>query len=345
MSSTLPRVAQVGCGHWGKNLARNYAKLGVLVAVADDSPETARRIAAEYGVEVRRFEDVLDDDRISGISLATPAVTHSELALQAIEAGKHVFVEKPLALDPAAGQAVVEAAVRANRILMVGHLLHYHPLFVELKSMTRRGVLGTIHYLYSNRLSLGKVRTEENVLWSFAPHDISMILALTGEEPEQVTAQGAAVLNHEIADWSTCELVFPSGVRGHLQSAWLHPFKEHRLVVVGAKATAVFEDSAPHWDQRLAVYRHAVDPRSDSPVVVRAEPEFISIEPGEPLLAECQHFIDCMASGATPITDGHEGLRVLDVLSKAQTQLTRYLNHASSPPTGSMTDGLHRREP
>lgn len=319
------KVVQIGCGHWGKNLARNFAELGALAAVVDDHPETAARIASAHGVPVRAFGEILADPAIAGVALATPAATHGQMALTALAAGKHVFVEKPLALDPLEARHVVETADRVGRVLMVGHLLQYHPLFVALKGLVAAGELGELRYIYSNRLSLGKIRTEENVLWSFAPHDLSMILSLTGEEPDHVSAEGAAVLSGSIADWCTCQMRFPSGVRAHLQVSWLHPFKEQRLVVMGAKGMVVFEDSQPDWDRRLALYRHRIDQSGTAPVPVKADPEYVPVAKDEPLLAECRHFIECIMAGTPAQTDGNEGLRVLRVLDRAEAALAASL--------------------
>ncbi|RYG88092.1 MAG: Gfo/Idh/MocA family oxidoreductase [Alphaproteobacteria bacterium] len=317
------RIAQVGCGHWGKNLARNFAQIGVLAAVSDHHPATAAKIAAEHGVAARSFDEILADDSIQGVALATPAEMHADMALAAIAAGKHVYVEKPLALDTADAQQMIDAAAKGARVLMVGHLLQYHPIFLKLKEMVEAGELGKVRYVYSNRLSLGKFRTEENVLWSFAPHDISMILALTGEAPTYVAAEGAAYVTPGLADWAICHLRFPSGARGHVQASWLHPYKEHRLVVVGDKAMAVFEDSIPDWNKRLAIYRHGVDYSGPAPVPVKGDAEYVDVPNGEPLRSECQHFADCVASGASARTDGEEGLRVLEVLQRAEADLAK----------------------
>lgn len=319
------KVAQIGCGHWGANLARNFAELGALAAIADDYPATAARISAAHGVPARTIDEILADPDIAGVALATPAVTHAELALRALAAGKHVFVEKPLALATEDAERVIAAADAGGRVLMVGHLLHYHPIFLALQQMIRDGALGRLRYLYSNRMSLGKFRTEENVLWSFAPHDVSMLLALVGESPDRITAEGAAVLSDSIADWSMCHLAFPSGVRGHIQSSWLHPFKEQRLVVVGDEGMAVFEDSKPDWNERLAIYHHSVDRSTGTPLPIKAEAEYPVIERSEPLRDECQHFLDCIATGTRSRTDGREGLRVLDVLNRAEAALARSL--------------------
>jgi len=323
------RVAQIGCGHWGKNLARNFAELGVLCAVVDGESETAARIGAQHDAAVRSFDEVLADPAIHGVSLATPAVTHAAMAMQALAAGKHVFVEKPLALDPEDGKAVVAAAEAAGRIVMIGHLLQYHPQFIALKALLSSGEFGSLRYIYSNRLSLGKFRTEENVLWSFAPHDLSMILGLTDEEPDHVSAEGAAVLAGSIADWCTCQMRFPSGVRAHLQASWLHPFKEQRLVVIGDAGMAVFEDSEPDWDRRLALYRHKIDLSGAVPIPVKAHPEYLIVPRGEPLREECAHFVHCIRTGERPRTDGREGLRVLTVLNRAERSLAASLAGAS----------------
>lgn len=311
------RIAQIGCGHWGRNLARSYAKLGALAAISDADPTIAARISATYDVPAKRLADILTDPAIDGVSLATPAVTHADLAARALEAGKHVFVEKPLALNWADGERTIAAAERTDRVLMVGHLLQYHAIFIRLRELVAAGELGTLQYVYSNRLSLGKYRTEENVLWSFAPHDISMILALTGEAPDAVQAHGAAFVTPGIADWCIAHLRFPSGARGHVQTAWSHPYKEHRLVAVGDAAMAVFEDSQPDWNKRLAIYRHGIDRSGPAPVPVKADPEFVEVTGGEPLQTECQHFLECIAGNTRPWTDGREGLRVLSVLEQA----------------------------
>lgn len=320
------KIAQIGCGHWGKNLARNFAELGTLAAIADDHPETAARIAAEHGVPARSFAEILADPEIDGVALATPAAMHGRMALEAIAAGKHVFVEKPLALDPAEAEAVVAAAESAGRVLMIGHLLQYHPQFQALLALVRESRIGRLRYIYSNRLSLGKVRTEENVLWSFAPHDLSMVLALTGEQPDEVTAQGAAILNPRIADWCTCQLGFASGVRAHVHASWLHPFKEQRLVVVGDRGMAVFEDSAPEWDRRLAIYPHKVDFGGPAPAVIKGEPDYIPVDKSEPLRTECGQFLHSIASGEAAPTDGREGLAVLKVLDRAEQALAQSLS-------------------
>jgi predicted dehydrogenase len=317
------RIAQIGCGYWGKNLLRNFARLGALAAVVDHDKALTAKAHADYGASIMTFDEVLADPAIDAVALATPAVTHSPLAMLALEAGKHVFVEKPIALEPADAEKLHALATIRGLTLMVGHLLQYHPIFIALRDMVAAGVLGDLLYVYSNRMSLGKFRTEENVLWSFAPHDISMILALVGgEEPETVKAQAASFVTPGIADWSTLQMRFASGVHAHVQASWLHPFKEQRLTVIGTKAMAVFEDSKPDWQQRLALYRHGIDRAGTVPVPLAAPVEYIDVEKREPLLDECHHFLECIRSGTAARTDGAEGLRVLRVLDLAEKSLT-----------------------
>ena len=186
------RVAVIGCGYWGKNLVRNFAELGALAAICDPDRATAAQLSERFGAPVRELDDVLGDKGIAAVAIAAPAVQHAALATAAIEAGKHVFVEKPLALTATEADRLCELADRRDRRLMVGHLLQYHPAFVALRDLVREGALGRLQYIYSNRLNLGKVRREEDILWSFAPHDLSMILSLVGDEPTEVTATGGA---------------------------------------------------------------------------------------------------------------------------------------------------------
>lgn len=317
----MTKIAQVGCGYWGKNLAKNFGNLGYLGAIVDDSPIHADSLAQEFSVRRMTLEDVLSDPSINAISCATPAETHASVVARALEAGKHVFVEKPLALTLLDARSLVDLASRHNRTLMVGHLLQYHPVFAKLRQLVKDDEIGTLRYIYSNRLSLGKFRIEEDVLWSFAPHDVSMILALTGEVPEKVEAFGQACLTDGISDWTLTQLTFPSGVKGHIQAAWLHPFKEHRLVVVGEKGTLVFEDSKPLWGEKLAFYEPGIVMDGPVPIAEKSSPKFIAVPQDEPLKLECQHFVECISTGQTPLTDGVEGVAVLDVLTRATRSL------------------------
>jgi len=321
-SEPTPRVAVVGCGYWGKNLVRVFDQLGALVAVSDPDPRVATAMTEAHRVPARAWPELLVDDVVDALAIAAPAARHHELVHEALLADKHVFVEKPLALSVAEAGQLCDAADGAGRVLMVGHLLQYHPAFLRLRELVTEGVLGRVQYLYSNRLNLGRFRQEENILWSFAPHDISMILSLVGAEPESVDAVGGWFLHEKIADVTTTHLSFPGGEQAHVFVSWLHPFKEQKLVVVGDRGMAVFDDGQP-WDSKLAVYPHHVDWREGLPEPVRADAEAIAVKPGEPLEAELTHFLECVATGATPRTDGREGVRVLSVLDAAEASLAR----------------------
>lgn len=311
------RIAQVGCGYWGKNLARNFAEIGALGAVVDANAETASAMSARHGVPARTLDAVLADPAIQGVAFATPVTTHAELARTALAAGKHVYVEKPMALNVADCRSMIDAVGRAGRILMVGHLLQYHPIFVALRDMVGANEIGPLHYVYSHRLSLGKIRTEENVLWSFAPHDISMILALAGRPVSTVSAQETGFVTTGIADMAACQLRFEGGLGGHVFTSWCHPFKEQRLVAVGETGMVVFEDSQPDWNRKLAIYRHRLDRQGPVPVPVAAQADYVAVPEGEPLKNECLEFVSAIRENRAPRTDGAEGLAVIDVLERA----------------------------
>src|SRR5438309_386199 len=313
-------VAVVGIGYWGKNLVRNFHELGALAALCDAEGSVEERCRREYeGVRFyREFSAVLSDSSITAVALATPAVAHYEMARAALEAGKDVFVEKPLAVDVKQGEDLVGLAATQHRVLMVGHILRYHPAILKLQQLIQDGALGQINYLYSNRLNIGKIRTEENILWSFAPHDISVILSLLNEMPNRVFCQGGAYLNRQIFDVTLSQFDFPSGVQAHIFVSWLHPVKEQRLVVVGSEKMAVFDDTA---EDKLVLYPHKVKWQNRVPTAVKASGEIVRLENREPLRAECQHFLDCVESRTSPVSDGAEGLRVLRVLDACQHAL------------------------
>ena len=321
MGQGSPRVVVAGCGYWGRNLVRNFHELGALAAVVDSDPGVVNDFAARHGVSARLWAEALEDPTIPAVVIATPAAHHAEHCRQAIAAGKHVFVEKPLALNVIEGRELAAQAAESDRILMVGHLLQYHPVFLKLQELVAEGRLGRIQYIYSNRLNLGKIRREENVFWSFAPHDISMILALAGEMPERVLATGACYLHKAIADTTTTHLAFPNGINAHIHVSWLHPFKEQKLVVVGDKGMATFDDREP-WARKLLFYPHVIHWRQGKPEPEKAEAEAIAVQEAEPLRLECQHFLDCVAEQKTPRTDAGEGLRVLRVLAASERSMT-----------------------
>ena len=313
------QIAVLGCGAWGANIVRTANALGSLRAVVDPTP-TGRTKAAQIAPDVNVYdsiEPVLADSAVIGVMIATPAETHYALALKAIDAGKDVFVEKPLTIDVDEARDLVTRADAAGRILMVGHLLEYHPAIVKLQQLIAANELGKIRYVTSNRLNLGKIRTEENALWSFAPHNISVILRLVGAMPFQVVATGGSYVQANIADVTVIQLLFDNGVRSHIFVSWLHPFKEQRLVVIGSKKMASFDDVA----KKLVLYDQRVDWEQGQPVPVRGEGVEVEYPDDEPLKQEVKHFLHCIQTRQGPRTDGENGLRVLQILHAAQRSL------------------------
>ena len=317
----MENVAVIGCGYWGKNLVRNFAELGALRTICDISEGRLGHFGSQYaGIKTTQdFSEVLLDEAVKGVVIATPAETHFGLAQDALKAGKDVFVEKPLSLRVAEGEELLGLASRGGRILMVGHVLEYHPAIIRLKEMVDAGELGRINYIHSTRLNLGKFRAEENILWSFAPHDISVILLLLNEMPTQVSAHGGAYLNREIADVTMTTMTFTSGVRSHIFVSWLHPYKEQKLVIVGDRKMVVFDDVTPK--DKLLLYSHRIDWIERVPVPRKEDAEVIPIRQEEPLKAECQHFLECVDTRQQPKTDGNNGLRVLEILQACQRSL------------------------
>jgi predicted dehydrogenase len=319
IGTTPAPLAVIGCGYWGKNLVRNFYSLGRLQAVCDATAmgrATAAQLAPTATI-VDSVEAVLADPQIAAVVIATPAETHYGLVRQALEQGKDVFVEKPLALTFEQGAHLVQLARTQGRILMVGHVLEYHPAILRLRELIDCGELGKIQYIYSNRLNLGKIRTEENILWSFAPHDIAVILRLVGQLPFQVVACGGTYIQPNIADVTVTNLLFDNGVRAHIHVSWLHPFKEQRLVVIGSKKMASFDDVA----KQLVLYDQHVDLKEHGPIPVKGAGEMVSFGADEPLLLECRAFVQAIATRQPPITDGESGLRTLKVLQAAQRSL------------------------
>jgi UDP-2-acetamido-3-amino-2,3-dideoxy-glucuronate N-acetyltransferase len=316
---TTPKIGVIGCGYWGKNLVRNFSNLNSLHSIYDTNKDHANTMAATYNVESIDLATMLESD-IDGVVIAAPAHLHYDLAKSALLANKHVFVEKPLSLEAKEAKELCKISKKQNKVLMVGHLLQYHNAFIQLKQLCHQGKLGKLQYIYSNRLNLGKFRNEENILWSFAPHDISMILGLVNDTPESVFATGVCHLNKHIHDVTTTHLTFKNGIQAHIFVSWLHPFKEQKLVVVGDAGMAVFDD-ALDWSSKLKLYPHQINWLNGIPQPQKADFKTIELTPHEPLKDECQHFLDCIAHGKTPITDGTEGLNVLSVLESAQQSL------------------------
>jgi predicted dehydrogenase len=319
-------VGVVGLGYWGPNLARNFHALSgaELVWCCDASSAARERVApmVPRAKMTDRFEDLLEDDELDAIVLATPVPTHAELAVRVLDAGKHCFVEKPLAQSVEDAERAVAAAERSGRTLMVGHLLEYHPGVRQLKALASSGELGDIHYIYGNRLNLGKARADENALWSLGAHDISVLLHLVEEEPVEISARGESYLRPGVEDVVFCFLRFPSGISAHLHLSWLDPHKERRFTVVGSKRMATFDDMA--IEGKLTVYDKGFDQdsRSYGEYITRSGDIFSPrIDNGEPLRLECEHFVDSIREGTPPRSDGHSGLRVVRVLESLQLEL------------------------
>lgn len=331
-----PKVACIGAGYWGTNLIRNLHELQALSAICDVDEGKLAAFKKRYP-ECRyshSYSELLGDSAIDAVVIATPAESHGAMVREALLAGKDVFVEKPLCFfSPSLARELVALAREKGRILMVGHILWYHPAVLKLKELIDSGELGRILYIYSNRLNLGKIRREENILWSFAPHDVSVILGILGEMPDAVTAQGGHYLHPQIDDVTVSLLSFPSGVKAHIFVSWLHPFKEQKLIIVGDNKMAVFDDGQP--TNKLSIYPHSIHWKNQVPVADKADAQVIAIEAVEPLRAECLHFLECVRTRSKPRTDGEEGLRVLTVLEQCQRALghdSRLSAAAARPP-------------
>ncbi|HEX2256116.1 MAG TPA: Gfo/Idh/MocA family oxidoreductase [Afifellaceae bacterium] len=316
----LPRTVVVGGGYWGRNVIRSLADIGALHGVVDSKLATAAELAAAHGGRPLTWEAALADPQIEAVAVATPPISHFALAQEALLAGKHVLVEKPLALGLGEAEELVRLADSKGLQLGVGHQLQYHPAYLELRRLVRDGAFGRLRHIAASRLNFGKVCQHEDALWALGPHDISMILGLSGEEPAEVRANGHAFLQPGISDVVSLDLRFASGLTATIRLSWAHPFKEQRLVIVGDDMMAVFDDVAP-WPEKLVLYSHRVDWTEAGPVEVRGAPEPVTLEPCEPLKEECRHMLERIRAGERPRTDGHEGLRVLAVIERASAAL------------------------
>ena len=321
--TTTASLGLVGCGYWGKNLVRNFHDLESLRVICDVDAKRAEELSEQFGVATcGSYEEMLNRSDLQGIVIAAPAAQHYALAKKALRAKKDVFVEKPLALRVEEAQELTDLARRQGLILMVGHLLQYHPAIQKLKSLIRQGQLGRVQYIYSSRLNFGKLRTEENILLSFAPHDISAILYLLDEEPIAVRAHGGAYLNAHVPDVTLTNCTFASGVTAHIFVSWLYPVKEQKLVIVGDRQMAVFDDTSP--DRKLLLYPHQVDWIDRCPVAKKSDGLLVELPGDEPLRLECAHFLECIATRRTPSTDGHNGVQVLRVLNACEVSLKNH---------------------
>ncbi|MEI9419602.1 Gfo/Idh/MocA family oxidoreductase [Mesorhizobium sp. Cs1299R1N1] len=316
-----PRIAVLGCGYWGSNHIRTLKALGALHAVSDTNRARAEGFASEQDCLAIAPDQLFVRDDIDAIIMALPPQFHADLAVRAVENGKDVLVEKPIALTVPDAERAVRAAKDNGRVYMVGHVLRFHPAFETLKGLIDKGELGEVRYIHSHRLGLGKFHTENDALWDLAPHDLSMILAITGTEPIEVRGEGAALLDN-LSDFAHLHMRFPNGLRSHLFTSRLNPYRERRLTVVGTKAMAVFDDVEP-WERKLAVYRHAVWQDSGQWAFTTNEPSYVAVAQGMPLTRELEHFIQCIGTRAEPRTSGEEAIRVLRILTAGTVTHTK----------------------
>jgi predicted dehydrogenase len=321
-------VGVVGLGYWGPNLARNFDRLGEteLRWICDASEEALERIRAQFpgARTTTELDDLLNDDQLDAVAIATPVPFHAEHAERALAAGKHCFVEKPLAQSVVDAERVVDAAEAAGKVLMVGHLLEYHPGVRKLKEVAASGDLGAIRYIYGNRLNLGKLRADENALWSLGAHDVSVLLYLADEEPDEMHAFGESYMNRPVEDVVFAYLRFPSGLMAHLHLSWLDPHKERRFTIVGSDKMATFDDM--ELEQKLVIYDKGFDePYSSYGEYIARSGDVWSprVSNEEPLRIECRHFAESIREGSTPVSDGRSGLRVVRVLEGLQKSLER----------------------
>jgi len=308
-----PRIAVLGCGYWGSNHIRTLKTLGALHAVCDAKAARAEGFASDNECLAIAPEDLFDRDDIDAIVIALPPQYHAEMAIRAVNAGKDVLVEKPIALSVDDARRAVDAAKANDRVFMVGHVLRYHPAFETLKTLIDDGELGEVRYIHSHRLGLGRFHTENDALWDLAPHDLSMILAITGTAPVEVRGEGAAMLDH-LSDFAHLHMRFPGDVRSHLFASRLNPYRERKLTVVGTRAMAVFDDVEP-WARKLAVYRHAVWQDSGEWAFTADAAKYQPVAEGMPLTRELQHFISCLETREEPRTGGEEAILVLKILT------------------------------
>lgn len=316
-SSSLPRVALIGCGRWGRNIARVLAHLGALEVIVDPNASALKPYADDLGVRVSVDIDAAWGADIDAVAIAAPAIDHALVAQRALEAGKPVFVEKPLALQLDDAKALAELARQRGLTLMVGHLLQYHPAFTTLKALVRSQAIGKIRHITSNRLNPGAIRTEENALWSMAPHDFSMVLGLTGTKPDNVSTLAVRVVNPEIPDQYSVQMAFPDEVTAQVNVSWLSPYKEHKLTVLGTDGAIVFDDTAAEKERKLVLYRNYVEISEAGPRFVKSAGEAIDWPADEPLEAEMRAFLSAAQGGEGNRTGPAEAIPVLDLLHRA----------------------------
>ena len=310
-------VSLIGCGHWGKNLFRNFYDLGELDFFSDVRDETAKAFSEKFGVKCLSQKEILNSDS-AAIAIATPANTHYKLAKKSLLSGKHIFVEKPLAMSVREVDDLINISSKKNLHIMVGHLLHYHPAFIKLKDLLKDSKIGKIQNIYSSRLSFGKIRNNENVLWSFAPHDVSMILSVVNSEIDDIKCIGSSFLQKDIEDVCTVFLNFKNSIQAKINLSWISPYKEQKLVIIGEKGIIEFNDILP-WKEKLSVIEFPDANLLEK--LLEAKKSFIKLSEEEPLKKECKYFIDLISGKESPKTDASESRRVIEVLSTANNHL------------------------
>ena len=316
----MANIALIGCGMWGRNIARNLAGLGALSCVHDAIEERGVSFASQFDSCYRTLEAILEDPNINGIMIASNASTHKDLAIKALQAGKQVFIEKPMALTLADAQVIADTVDKTDNQVMVGHLIRYHPAFQTLQQQITSGAVGKVKHIQANRLAMGRIRNTESVLFDLCPHDLSLILALADGLPENVICHGVSHISENVVDILSTALGFANGVSAHMQTSWLSPYKEHRLTVTGENGSLVFDDTKP-WTEKLVLYQDQITQTGDLFLIERASPLALSVPESEPLKDEVSAFIRLCDEGLLPPTNVHEALNVQKVLEAMQTQL------------------------
>ena len=319
----MARTGLIGCGMWGRNLARNLSQLGALASVADRDAENAAAFADEFGGKADSIDAVLEQHDLDGIIIATPAFTHADLACRALAAGRHVYVEKPLAMSLDEANRIAAAARDARRVVMVGHLIRYHQAFITLQQEIASGRIGKVQHVMANRLAMGRIRSNESVIHDLCPHDTSLLLALMGEEPTSVSCAGASHITPGIVDHVSAMFAFSDERTAAMNISWISPYKEHRLTVIGSSESIVFDDLRP-WAEKLTLFRDDIQPQGDGFAISRSEPVFLRVAGSEPLKQEVATFIDCCDTGKVPPTDLTEALAVQRVLEQMHMSISSY---------------------
>lgn len=314
------KVALLGCGMWGRNIARNLASLSALTAVYDTHPDRAASFAKEFDASALSLDAILKDDTICAVAIAASATTHKDLALAALDAGKHVYIEKPMALTLKDAKAIQDKAQEIRRGVMVGHLIRYHSAFVTLQACVADHMIGKIKHIQANRLAMGRIRTTESVLFDLCPHDLSLVLALAGEMPNHITCHGASHITENVVDILTTGLGFANGISATLHTSWLNPFKEHKLTVIGETGSLVFDDTKD-WAEKVTYYKDTITPDGHYFQIDRENPVHVDVPPSEPLKDEMRAFLTLCADGTLPPSHGGEAVMVQEVLEIMQAKL------------------------